>query len=137
MYINISATFENNQVIYRSSHIAMYIWKTKISDMKSVLTNKFISIYTRKRALECYNNLSWCTDVRPGQFQSSEMWFLQRLLRISWTAKRSIETVLWEIDRNDDSSKRQTFFFGRENVNHVTTRMVEGKDVGEINKKAK
>ena len=70
--------------------------------MKSILTNKYISIhtrrifiYTRRRALECYIEPilmygceGWTISKQlQKKLETAEMWFLRRMLRISWTAK--------------------------------------------------
>ena len=74
--------------------------------MKTVLTNKHISIHTRKRALECYivpillyECESWTNSKQlQKKLEATEMWLLRRMLRISWAAKISIEKVLREAD---------------------------------------
>ena len=65
------------------------------------------------------------------------MWFFQRMLRISWTAKKSNETVLREADTikspiNRMRKKPGNIFWGqvlrKEKLEHlVTTGMIEGK----------
>ena len=64
------------------------------------------------------------------------MWFLRRMLRISWKERKSNETVLKEAQTSralvNKIRKRQATFFGhvmrREKMEHlVTTGMLEGK----------
>ena len=84
----------------------------------------YTSIQTR-RALEYYIEplliYGWEAWTISKQIQKkledTEMWFLQRMLQISWTAKTSNETVLREVDTRSlihRICKRQaTFFFGQ------------------------
>ena len=48
--------------------------------------------------------------------ETGEMWFLRRMLRISWTAKKSIESMLREADTTTSFinriRKHQATFFG-------------------------
>ena len=64
------------------------------------------------------------------------MWFLRRLMKISWMAKKSNDTVLKETHTSralvNKIRTRQTTFFGhvmrREKLQHlITTGMMEGK----------
>ncbi|GFN98650.1 endonuclease-reverse transcriptase [Plakobranchus ocellatus] len=112
--------------------------------MKTVLTNKNISIRTRRRALECYIEPillygceAWTLSKQTQKkLEATEMWFLRRMLRISWTAKKTNDTVLEEAHTTrlliSKIRKRQATFFGhvmrREKLeNLVTTGMLEGK----------
>ncbi|GFO12028.1 endonuclease-reverse transcriptase [Plakobranchus ocellatus] len=70
------------------------------------------------------------------KLEATEMWFLRRMLRISWTAKKTNDTVLEEAHTTrlliSKIRKRQATFFGhvmrREKLeNLVTTGMLEGK----------
>ena len=70
------------------------------------------------------------------KMDAAENWFLRRILQISWTAKKSNETVLRETDTTTsfihEVSKRQANLLGhvmrREKIEHlVTTGMFEGK----------
>ena len=91
-----------------------------------VLTNrsKYISIHTRRRAFECYIELiliygceTW-TIVKQIQkkLEATEMWFLWRMLKISWTAKKSNKTILQEADTIrsliNREHRRQAIFYG-------------------------
>ncbi|GFO07070.1 eukaryotic translation initiation factor 2-alpha kinase 3-like [Plakobranchus ocellatus] len=116
-------------------------WKPYLN---TVLTNKNISIRTRRRALECYIEPilmygceAWTISKQTQKkLEATEMWFLRRMLRISWTAKKTNDTVLEEAHTTrlliSKIRKRQATFFGhvmrREKLeNLVTTGMLEGK----------
>ena len=65
--------------------------------MKSILTNKRMSLGVRKRVLQCYMEPillygceSWSmTKQTLTSIEAMEMWFLRRMLRVSWTEKRT------------------------------------------------
>ena len=68
--------------------------------------------------------------------EATEMWFLQRILQISWTVKKSNEIVLREVETTRSFIKRihkcQATVFGhvmrREKLEHlVATGMIEGE----------
>ena len=88
----ISSDGRNNTEI--SSRIAQA--KLSFQKMKAVLTNKNISIKTRRRALQCYIDPilmygweAWTISKQTQKkLEAAEMWFLRRMLRISWTAKK-------------------------------------------------
>ncbi|GFO26826.1 endonuclease-reverse transcriptase [Plakobranchus ocellatus] len=77
--------------------------------MKTILTNKHISIKTRKRALQCYIEPvlmygceAWTISKQiQNKLEATEMWFLRRMLQIPWTAKKTNERVL-----NEDNKRR-------------------------------
>ncbi|GFO13624.1 endonuclease-reverse transcriptase [Plakobranchus ocellatus] len=136
----ISSDGRNNSEV--ASRIAQA--KTNFQKMKTVLTNKNISIRTRRRALECYIEPilmygceAWTISKQTQKkLEATEMWFLRRMLRISWTAKKTNDTVLEEAHTTrlliSKIRKRQATFFGhvmrREKLeNLVTTGMLEGK----------
>ena len=101
--------------------------------MKTVLTNSHISIQTRKRTLECYIEPilmygceAWTISKQAQKkLEAVEMWFLRRMMKISWMTKKSNDTVLKEAHTSralvNKIRTRQTTFFG-----HVTG-MMEGK----------
>ncbi|GFO08079.1 endonuclease-reverse transcriptase [Plakobranchus ocellatus] len=78
--------------------------KIHFQKMKTVLTNKHISIEKRKRALQChiepilmYGCEAWTISKQiQDKPEATEMWFLRRMLRIIWTAKKPNERVLDE-----------------------------------------
>ncbi|GFO26694.1 LOW QUALITY PROTEIN: endonuclease-reverse transcriptase [Plakobranchus ocellatus] len=142
----ISSDGRNNSEV--ASRIAQA--KTNFQKMKTVLTNKNISIRTRRRALECYIepilmygceawtiSKHWTISKQTQKkLEATEMWFLRRMLRISWTAKKTNDTVLEEAHTTrlliSKIRKRQATFFNhvmrREKLeNLVTTGMLEGK----------
>ncbi|GFS15739.1 endonuclease-reverse transcriptase [Elysia marginata] len=112
--------------------------------MKNILTNPHISIKTRKRVLECYIEPilmygceTWIISKQAqGRLEATEMRFLRRMMRISWTAKKPNDTVLSETKTKraliNKIRKRQATFFGhimrRERQEHlVTTGMFMGR----------
>ena len=112
--------------------------------MKTVLTNSHITIHTRKRTLECYIEPilmygceAWTISKQAQKkLEAVEMWFLRRMMKISWMAKKSNDTVLKEAHTSralvNKIRTRQTTFFGhvmrREKLEHlITTGMMEGK----------
>ncbi|GFO45433.1 RNA-directed DNA polymerase from mobile element jockey [Plakobranchus ocellatus] len=112
--------------------------------MKTILTNKPISIKTRKRALQCYIEPvlmygceAWTISKQiQNKLEATEMWFLRRMLRIPWTAKKTNERVLNEANTRRSLvktiRKRQATFLGhvmrRGKLEHlVTTGKFEGK----------
>ena len=96
----IASDGRNNTEI--SSRIAQA--KSNFQRMKTILTNKNISIQTRKRVLECYIEPilmygceAWTISKQTQKkLEATEMWFLRRMLRISWKERKSNETVLKE-----------------------------------------
>ncbi|GFO35533.1 RNA-directed DNA polymerase from mobile element jockey [Plakobranchus ocellatus] len=118
--------------------------KINFQKMKTILTNKHISIETRKRALQCYIEPvlmygceAWTiTKQIQNKLEATEMWFLRRMLRIPWTAKKTNERVLNEANKRRSLvrtiRKRQATFLGhvmrRGKLEHlVTTGKFEGK----------
>ncbi|GFO15137.1 RNA-directed DNA polymerase from mobile element jockey [Plakobranchus ocellatus] len=112
--------------------------------MKTILTNKHISIETRKRALQCYIEPvlmygceAWTISKQiQDKLEATEMWFLRGMLRIPWTAKKTNERILNETNKRRllvrTIRKRQATFLGhmmrREKLEHlVTTGKLEGK----------
>ncbi|GFO02086.1 endonuclease-reverse transcriptase [Plakobranchus ocellatus] len=120
--------------------------KINFQKMKTILTNKHISIKTRKRALQCYIEPvlmygceAWTISKQiQNKLEATEMWFLRRMLQIPWTAKKTNERVLNEANkrrslvRTTCIRKRQATFLGhvmrRGKLEHlVTTGKFEGK----------
>ncbi|GFO32339.1 endonuclease-reverse transcriptase [Plakobranchus ocellatus] len=72
--------------------------KINFQEMKTILTNIHISIETRKRALQChiesvlmYGCEAWTISKQiQNKLEATEMWFLRRMLRIPWTAKKQM-----------------------------------------------
>ena len=130
----------------RNTEISARIVQAKMTfqKMKIVLTNSHISIHTRKRTLECYiepilmyGYEAWTISKQAQKkLEAVEMWFLRRMMKISWIAKKSNDTVLKEAHTSralvNKIRTRQTTFFGhvmrREKLEHlITTGMIEGK----------
>ena len=71
--------------------------KASFQNMKSILTNKRMSPGVRKRVLQCYIEPillygceSWSmTKQTLTSIEAMEMWFLRRMLRVSWTEERT------------------------------------------------
>ncbi|GFN73966.1 retrovirus-related pol polyprotein from type-2 retrotransposable element r2dm [Plakobranchus ocellatus] len=118
--------------------------KINFQKMKTILTNKHISIKTRKRALQCYIEPvlmygceAWTISKQiQNKLKATEMWYLRRMLRIPWTAKKTNERVLNEANKRRSLvrtiRKRQATFLGhvmrRGKLEHlVTTGKFEGK----------
>ena len=84
----------------------------------------YISIHTNRETQECYVDPilrygceAWTIFKElQKKLEVTEMWFIWRILRISWTAKKSNETVLKEADITSSLLKRirtrQATFFG-------------------------
>lgn len=118
--------------------------KSAFNTMKNIFTNKEISIYLKKRLLKCYiepillyGSESWnLNEAIKRKLESAEMWFLRRMLKISWTERKTNVKVLEEAETTrqliSTIQKRQARFFGhvmrREGLEKlVTTGMVAGK----------
>ena len=76
--------------------------KASFQNMKSILTNKRLSLGVRKRVLQCYIEPillygceSWSMKKQTSMsIEATEMWFLRRMLRVSWTEKRTNLEIL-------------------------------------------
>ena len=112
--------------------------------MRTILTNRNIKITTKIRVLKTY---VWsillygceCWTINKEiekKLEAAEMWFIRRMMRISWTEKRSNESILKEI--NTERSliktirKRQLDFLGHiyrdKGLEHLAlTGKIEGK----------
>ncbi|GFN88941.1 endonuclease-reverse transcriptase [Plakobranchus ocellatus] len=118
--------------------------KINFQKMKTILTNKHISIETRRRALQCYIEPvlmygceAWTISKQfQNMLEATEMWFLRRMLRIPWTAKKTNERGLKEANKRRSLvrtiRKLQANFLGhvmrRGELEHlVTTGKFEGK----------
>ncbi|GFO14860.1 endonuclease-reverse transcriptase [Plakobranchus ocellatus] len=124
--------------------LAALLFIPQLLTLSSRVPDRDISIRTRRRALECYIEPilmygceAWTISKQTQKkLEATEMWFLRRMLRISWTAKKTNDTVLEEAHTTrlliSKIRKRQATFFGhvmrREKLeNLVTTGMLEGK----------
>ncbi|GFR67402.1 endonuclease-reverse transcriptase [Elysia marginata] len=103
-----------------------------------------MSIETRIRFLECcmepilmYGCETWIISKQTqGRLEATEMWFLRRMMRMPWIAKKPNDTVLSETKTKraliNKIRKRQATFIGhimrRERQEHlVTTGMFMGR----------
>ena len=100
------------------------IAKTAFRKMSSMLTNRRISIDTRKRAVKTY---VWSTLLygceawtvsreMEGRLEAVEMWCWRRMLRVSWVERRSNASILEAIGSGRELMaalrKRQMGFLG-------------------------
>ncbi|GFR64325.1 RNA-directed DNA polymerase from mobile element jockey [Elysia marginata] len=88
------------------------------------MTNIKISIAVRKRLLETfietvllYGCEAWTIDERmESSLEATEMWFLRRMMRIPWSAKKTNEEISTEAQTTRQLMtkirKRQTKFVG-------------------------
>ena len=105
--------------------------------MKSVLCNRSLSMKLRKRVLQCYIEPiltygceSWTVNKQARKsLEATEMWFYRRMMRISWTEKRTNEDILKEANMSralmKSIRKKQSSFFGhimrREKMEYIVT----------------
>jgi hypothetical protein len=136
----ITSNGKSEQEIKRRVAIA----KTAFQNMKNVLTSRHINISTRSRILRCYvlsTMLYGCetwtvSKEMQNKIEAAEMWFLRRMLRISWIKKKTNDEVLklagMERSLLKAVKKKQLEFFGhvmrkRTIENLVTTGKINGK----------
>ena len=118
--------------------------KQNFQKMKSLLTNTKMSIATRKRILQCYIEPilmygceAWTISKQTKKkLEAVEMWFLRRMLRVPWTARKTNIEVLKETNTRRSLisrlRKRQAQFVGhimrRDGLeNLITTGKLEGR----------
>lgn len=119
------------------------IAKTAFCNMRSLLTNRKLSIKTRKRLIKShvwstmlYGVESWTISrTMVNRLEAMEMWLWRRMMKIPWTARRSNTEVLEMVGEERKLMRvvrlRQMNFFGhvmrREGMeNLIVTGMVEG-----------
>lgn len=117
--------------------------KTAFQKMKSFLTNKKLPLELRKRIHQCYIEPvlmyaceTWTINAQMERsLNATEMWFLRRMLKIPWTARKTNKEVLEKAKSKrallNNLRKRQATFFGhvmrREKLEHlVTTGKLQG-----------
>ncbi|GFO49455.1 phospholipase a2 [Plakobranchus ocellatus] len=117
---------------------------TYVAGLSGSACNSIISIEMRKRAIQCYIEPvlmygceAWTISKQiQNKPEATELWFLRRMLRIPWTAKKTNERVLNEANKRRSLvrtiRKRQATFLGhvmkRGKLEHlVTTGKFEGK----------
>ena len=103
------------------------IAKDTFSKMKTVFTNRNISLPTKFNTLRTY---VWsvliygceCWTLTPElerRLEAAEMWFVRRIMKISWTEKKSNEEVMHSAGYRrclmNNIRKRQLDFFGHIN----------------------
>ena len=94
-----------NEIKRRMAHA-----KASFQNTKSILWNKRLSLGMRKRVLKCYIEPillygceSWSmTKQTLTSIEAIEMWFLRRMLRVSWTEKTTTLDII-----NKPSSTRK------------------------------
>jgi len=118
--------------------------KATFQNMRHILTNKKLPLDLRKRILQCYVEPvllyaceTWTLNAQTRkQLEATEMWFLRRLMKISWTEMKSNEVILKEAKARrtliNKIRKRHATFFGhvmrRGGLEHlVTTGKINGK----------
>ena len=115
--------------------------KASFQNMKSILTNKRMSLGVRKRVLQCYIEPillygceSWSmTKQTLTSIEAMEMWFLRRMLRVSWTEKRTnLNTARSTRKLISNVKRRQAELLGhvmrKGKLEHLlTTGKIEGK----------
>ena len=131
---------KSDQEIKRRNGIA----KTAFKSMSNVLTARKINNQTKLRLIKCY---IWSTmiygcetwtisETMKKQLEAAEMWFLRRMMKISWTKKITNEEVLRRAQTERQIMKqivkRQCSFLGhvlrKRGIEYqVATGKVEGK----------
>lgn len=118
--------------------------KSAFSKLKSILTNQKMSLETRLRVLHCYivpvltyGCEAWSiTSYTRSILESCEVWFLRRMMKISWTEKITNEVVFRKAGTRRvlirDLRSRQMKFLGhvmrkRGLENLALTGKIEGK----------
>ena len=118
--------------------------QASFQNMKSILTNKHMSLGVRKRVLQCYIEPillygceSWSmTKQTLTSIEAMEMWFLRRMLRVSWTEMRTnleiLNTARSTRKLISNVKRRQAGFLGhvmrKGKLEHLlTTGKIEGK----------
>ena len=67
--------------------------------MKSIFTNRNIRIYTKINSLKDYTLLhgcECCTQAKDleGRLEAADIWYIRRIMRISWTKKKTNKEVI-------------------------------------------
>ena len=100
------------------------IAKNAFRKMGNLITNRHISISTKIRAIRTYvwSTLlygceTWTINKEmEGRLEAMEMWCWRRMLRVSWTEKRTNGSILDEIDKErellENIRRRQLRFLG-------------------------
>ena len=98
--------------------------KNAYGKIRNLVTNSKISLKTRRRFIKCYvwsvlmyGCETWTMGKADEQrIQAAEMWFYRRMLKVSWTERRTNEEILEmaDVEREIISTikKRQMRFLG-------------------------
>ena len=101
--------------------------KDTFTKMKSIFTNRNIKVYTKINTLKAYiwsillyGCECWTlTKDLERRLEAAEMWYIRRIMRISWTEKKSNEEVMemagYKRSLLKTIRKRQLQFFGHIN----------------------
>ena len=118
--------------------------KTAFQNMRHVLVNKEMPDNLKRRIFQCYVEPimlyaceTWTMNAdTKRKIEAAEMWFIRRMLRVSWTERKTNEDVLKEANTKrkllNKIRKRQGKFFGhimrQESLEKlVTTGKINGK----------
>ena len=118
--------------------------KETFQKMKPILTNRNVTMTTKTRILKTYiwsvllyGCECWTINkVMERKLEAAEMWFIRRMLRVSWTDKKTNEAVLKEANLERSLMKtlrqRQLKFLGHvcrhKGLEHLAiTGKIEGK----------
>ncbi|GFO03006.1 F-box/lrr-repeat protein 18 [Plakobranchus ocellatus] len=120
---------------FRLEHPYLKVDEMMLSAMAKCSTLERVCIIAKSGTMDT-EGVKELFEKTQKKLEATEMWFLRRMLRISWTAKKTNDTVLEEAHTTrlliSKIRKRQATFFGhvmrREKLeNLVTTGMLEGK----------
>ena len=118
--------------------------KSAFQKMRTILCNRRLSMQTRIRVLRCYIEPilfygceAWTVNKKiQSELEATEMWFLRRMMKIPWTAKKTNAEVLIDagVKRSILSNirGRQSRFLGhvlrRTQLEHlITTGKIKGR----------
>ena len=81
-------------------------WKESVTNLDSLLKSRDITLPTKVRLVKAmvfpvamYGCESWTVKkAEHGRIDAFELWCWRRLLRVPWTARRSNQSILKEID---------------------------------------
>ncbi len=143
-FIYLGAMFTSDGKCDKEIRRRIGIAKSAFKAMENVLTSRTISLKVRLRVLKCY---IWSTllygcetwtisSVMLKKLEATEVWFLRRMLRISWTAKITNVEVHRRTGTNKvlikDIVRRQMSFLGHvirkdDLENLVVTGYIDGR----------
>ena len=118
--------------------------KNAFGKIRNLVTNTKLSMSTRKRFVKCfvwsvllYGCKTWTLRKADEQrLQAAEMWFWRRMLKVSWTERRTNEEVLHRVSVGRELlssvKDRQMCFLGhvmrRQQLEHLSlTGKIEGR----------